>query len=129
MHRLLNPWNYSYIRLLADEATTLARIQGLRPVLAHEITRSFKTSGRLNIPFLGDHVPEGWELVPDVEPVFVVIGRGIYGDLITPFEFVRRLEEDGSKYGYGVIERGQVQALVAAYQRKEINATDQETES
>jgi hypothetical protein len=39
------------------------------------------------------------------------------------------LEEDGSKYGYGVIERGQVQALVAAYQRKEINATDQETES
>ena len=70
----LNPWKYEYIRQLAEEATILARQEGLRPVLATEVVRTYKRNHRLNIPNLGDHVPEGWTRVDFlIEPVFVDI--------------------------------------------------------
>ena len=70
----LNPWKYEYIRQLAEEATILARKEGLRPVLATEVARTYKRNHRLNIPNLGDYVPEGWTRVDFlIEPVFVDI--------------------------------------------------------
>lgn len=122
----LNPWKYEYIRQLAEEATILARQEGLRPVLATEVVRTYKRNHRLNIPNLGDHVPEGWTRVDFlIEPVFVdITGISKPGEsnAITPFEFFKRAEqhtkgESSFVVGYGVIETGQTQALVAAYRK------------
>ena len=124
----LNPWKYDYIRQLAEEATLLAERDGLRPVRATEIVKTYKRNHRLNIPNLGDYVPEGWTRVDFlIEPVFVdITGRGRPGEFtgITPFEFYKRAEEhtkgeSSFVIGYGVIEAGQTQVLVAAY-RKEV---------
>lgn len=128
----LNPWSYSYIRKLAEEATYLAERDGLRPTLATEIVRTYKRNHRLNVPNLGDYVPEGWTRVDWlIEPVFVDttgLARPGESNTITPYEFFKRaeqhtkikdLEESVATIGYGVIETGQTQALVAAY-RKEV---------
>ena len=125
----LNPWNYDYIRQLVAEASILAKEQGLRPSLATEVVKTYAHSHRLNIPFLGDYVPEGWVRVDYlIEPVFVdITGRGLPGDpAITAFEFYRRAQqhtksESSVVLAYGVIEQGQTQALIATY-RKESNA-------
>ena len=122
----LNPWKYEYIRQLAEEATILARQEGLRPVLATEVVRTYKRNHRLNIPNLGDHVPEGWTRVDFlIEPVFVdITGISKPGEsnAITLFEFFKRAEQhtkgkSSFVVGYGVIETGQTQALVAAYRK------------
>lgn len=126
----INPWKYEYIRQLAEESTILARQEGLRPALATEVIRTYKRNRRLNIPNLGDYVPEGWTRIDYlIEPVFVdITGIARPGEFtgITPAEFFKRAEQhtqDESSFviGYGVIEAGQTQALVAAY-RKEAHA-------
>jgi len=129
----LNPWNYKYIRQLVAEASELAKEQGLRPSLATEVVKTYAHSHRLNIPFLGDYLPEGWIRMYDFEPIFVdITGRGQPGDpAITAFEFYRRAQqhtksESSVVLAYGVIEQGQTQALVAAY-RKETNGTKSKT--
>jgi hypothetical protein len=120
--RILNPWTYNYIRKLADEATFLAEKQGLRPALAPEIIRSYRHSKRLNIPFLGDHVPAGWERTGEFGFVDTT-GRAAQGDRAMPaFEFFRQMEhirdqDDSDDVGFGVIEIGQTQALVARYHK------------
>jgi len=115
-------WNYKYIRLLADEATERAKISNLRPATLTEIVRNFKAHRRFNIPFVGDHIPDGWEQLE--EAIFVdTTGCGKPGDpAITQFEFFIRATEllkeaDTNDYGYAVIEVGQVQALVVAYRK------------
>lgn len=126
----LNPWSYTYIRQLAEEATILARQEGLRPTLATEIVKTYKHSHRLNIPNLGDYVPEGWTRVDFIEePVFVDttgIARPGEFNAITPYEFFKRVERHtqgdsafGVGYGYGVIEMGQTQALVATFRKED----------
>jgi hypothetical protein len=122
----LNPWSYSYIRQLAEEATILARRDGLRPTLATEITRTYRRTHRLNIPNLGDYVPEGWTRIDHlIEPVFVDT-TGVNKDresiVISGNELYQRAlqhtkGESSFVIGYGVIETGQTQALVAAYRR------------
>jgi hypothetical protein len=120
--RILNPWTYNYIRKLADEAAFTAQKQGLRPVLAPEIIRSYRNSKRLNIPFLGDYVPAGWERTGEFGFVDTT-GRAAQGDSAMPaFEFFRRVEhishqEGSDDLGFGVIEIGQTQALVARYHK------------
>jgi hypothetical protein len=129
----LNPWSYEYIRKMAEEATILARQEGLRPVLATEVVTTYKRNHRLNIPNLGDHIPEGWKRIDHlIEPVFVdITGRVRPGEsnAITAFEFSKRAEqhtkgESSFVVGYGVIEMGQTQALVATY-RKEADGNSQ----
>lgn len=121
----INPWSYSYIRQLADEATILARQEGLRPALASEVIKTYKHSHRFNIPFLGDYVPEGWMRIDYfIAPLFVdTTGRAKHGDpAITQQEFFQRAIQNTHSplvIGYGVIEMGQTQALVATYKRKE----------
>lgn len=121
----INPWTYKYIRMLADEATLMAANQGLRPALADEAERNRRQSNRFNIPFLGDYIPEGWVRLYEIEPVFVdTTGRGHpVGSIITQFEFAKRIQalrdkHPGEVLGYGVIELGQLAALVAVYRKE-----------
>lgn len=122
----LNPWSYEYIRQLAQEATEIAKRDNLRPALVIEVVRSYRQSFRFNIPLLGDHLPQGWERVDWlIEPVFVdTTGRAeTGGPALTRFEFFERAKqhtksEDSVVLGYGVIEQGQTQVLVATYRRK-----------
>ena len=124
----INPWPYSYIQQLAQEATYEAERQGLRPATAKEVIRNFKHSNRFNIPFLGDYIPEGWEEVVTGNLLFVdTTGRGAVGSAITQFEFYKRAQAlaSGSEvFGFGVVEQGQFQALVATYRRKESNGKE-----
>jgi len=122
---ILNPWNYEYIRQLATEAAEIARERGLRPSLATEVVKTYRHSHRFNIPFLGDYVPDGWKRLEKIEPIFVdTTGRGQPGDpAITAFEFFRLVEtslkgKSISRIGYGVIEQGQTQALIATYKKE-----------
>ena len=128
----LNPWSYEYIRQLADEATILARQEGLRPAWATEIDRTYRRTLRLNIPFLGDYIPEGWTRMNSIEPVFVDITGTVRpgeSNAITKSEFFQQAlhtagledEQDGFILGYGVIEQGQTQALVATYRKEKID--------
>jgi hypothetical protein len=123
--RILNPWSYAYIQQLAQEAAYNAQREGLRPALAAEVTRSYRLSKRLNIPFLGSHVPEGWERTGEIGFVDTT-GRAVQGDPAMPtFEFSRRVDAMPDKnIGFGVIEIGQTQALVAIYTRKEEHAQE-----
>ena len=132
MSAVLNPWSFTYIRKLVDEATYMAKFHDLRPTMGDEAIMNYKTSHRFNIPFLGDHVPAGWERMDEIAPLIVDItgGKQVNQPAITQFDFYRRISDhrkDLTHIGYGVIERGQVHALVATYQRKESNATIKET--
>lgn len=119
----LNPWSYTYIRKLAEEATILAQQEGLRPALAHEVVKNYRHSRRLNIPLLGEYLPEGWQRIKD-EPVFVdLTGKQEPGTrmAVTAFEVFRRAEDLCGKrtvYGFGLIEQGQTQALLAIYRKE-----------
>lgn len=126
----LNPWSYAYIRQLAQEATEIAKRDNLRPALASEVTKNFRSNRRFNIPFLGDYVPQGWERIDWlIEPVFMdTTGGAVPGDpAITHQEFFTRANqhtkgEEGFVIGYGVVEQGQTQVLIATY-RKEAHET------
>jgi hypothetical protein len=113
---------------LIEEATILARQEGLRPALATEVIKTYKLSSRLNIPNLGNYVPEGWTRIDFLfQPVFVDLTstsktRKPYA--ITPFQFFARAgqhtkSESLFTVGYGIVEVGQTQVLVATY-RKEV---------
>jgi hypothetical protein len=129
----LNPWSYAYIRQLAQEATEIAKRDNLRPALANEVTKTYRSNRRFNIPFLGDYVPQGWERIDWlIEPMFVdTTGKAIPGDpAITHHEFLKRVAQhikskEGFVIGYGVIEQGQTQVLIATYRRKEEHGKDQ----
>jgi hypothetical protein len=115
----LNPWTYKYIRQRVEEATLEAEQLGLRPTLGQEAARNFRTSNRFNIPFLGDYIPPGWERLD--EEVFVdTTGGGQSNNVVTTqFDFFRRITQRKDDVAYGVIELGQLQALVATYRRKD----------
>lgn len=121
----LNPWPYTYVRKLVTKATLEAQQQGLRPALAKEVAKNYRTSNRFNIPFLGDYIPEGWARIDDeIEPVFVLTSSGVLtGSNLSQQEFFKRAKDSGDDIGYGVIERGQVQMLIATY-RKEADAKE-----
>ena len=120
----LNPWPYSYIRKLVDEASIEARQRGLRPTLASEAAKNYRTSGRFNIPFLGDYIPEGWKIIDETVFVSTVVGPVSWNSssAISQSELYNRIVEklDDGNVGYGVIEQGQFQVLVSLY-RKEAN--------
>lgn len=115
---LLNPWSYSYIRKLAEEATYLAKVNNLRPILSNEAaTHWVRNKGkRFNIPLLGDYVPEGWERVEEIGFVDTT-GTAKTGDPAMPMSelYERILQHPG--LGLGIIEQGQNKVLVAIYRK------------
>ena len=120
----LNPWPYSYVLKRIQQATEEARQQGLRIVLAREAVISWRQRSRFNIPFLGEHVPAGWSEVTGWAVYVDTTGRGRPGNptvLTQPEFFQRALEYSTRKketYGFGVIEQGQYQVLVALYRKE-----------
>lgn len=134
----INPWSYEYIRKTIEEATLLAKYDDLRPITSAEVVRTYKHSRRLNIPNLGDYVPEGWKRMDwMIEPVYVdITGRVRPGTGTQPIsiaEFAKQVEqhtkgESSFVVGYGIIEMGQTQARIATY-RKEENGTSKEAQS
>ena len=117
----LNSWDYSYIRQLAEEATFLARQEGLHPVPASEVIKTYKHSHRFNIPFLGDYIPEGWKEVLATLPIHVdTTGKGKPRQclILTQREFFEIANQD-KEVGYGVIEQHQTHVIIATY-RKEV---------
>jgi len=121
-----NPWPYSYIQQLAEEAAVTAKLRGLTPAVARQVYANWKTARRFNIPFLGEYVPDNWvRLDQDVPPFFVdCTGRkrpGQPGGAITAFEFSKRIEEwiRGERpYAFGILEMGQTQVLMAVYRKE-----------
>jgi hypothetical protein len=113
----LNPWSYRYIRKLADEATLLAKIENLSPIMADKALMNWRLNRRFNVPFLGDYVPEGWVMVDEigfVNTAGTVIGRNIG---MTTAEFHDHIKQH-TDLGLGVIEMGQTQVLVASYRKE-----------
>lgn len=113
-------WSMKTIQDLADEASKRAKKQHLKPRKIADALKSWKVSGRLNVPFLGDYVPEGWVRVEEIEPYFVS-ASGV-GDETEPAlnkdRFMLVLEDyarSGEPYGLGVIEQGQFQVYIALY--------------
>ena len=121
----LNPWPYQYILKRVKQATLEAQQQGLRPILAKEAVKNYRTSKRFNIPYLGDYEPEGWTLAG--KPVYVVTaGKPSSPNAITIKTLFNNLlaQQGDETIGYGVLEQGQAQVLVGKY-RKESNGPNQ----
>lgn len=123
----LNPWSYTYIQQVAEEASYLAMQQQLRPALAREVVKTYRHSHRFNIPFLGGYVHPEWQRIDEIiDPVFLdITGRALPGEsnAITAFEFFKRAQEhtkteSSINLGYGVIEMGQTQVLIATYKTR-----------
>lgn len=111
--------SYSYIKQIADEAADEARELCKVPYSIRQYSGSTETFCR-HIPFLGDYVPEGWERVPGIEPIFVdSSGFGSSGEpALSLEEFGKRLaafKKSGDNYGFGIIEAGQFQVYIAVY--------------
>lgn len=114
----LNPWKYSYVRKLADEATFLAKTNNMRPILAKDAALNWRNSRRFNIPFLGDYVPEGWTHIKEIAFVDIT-GTAKSGErALTADEFYALITKQAINVGLGVIEMGQTQALVVAYRKE-----------
>jgi hypothetical protein len=111
------------IRSLSREKAAEAAKRNLKPFVvdAHDLADwlSAVDGGKcpkIPVPFLGYHVPDGWEM--DEDTYFVdstgwdVNDAG--GPAMSVGEFVRALEPG---VGYAVIEAGEFQVVVAKYRR------------
>ena len=125
---------YEWVR----EASTIARRTGLTPALfehEHQLLRDDPRSILKCIPFIGRHLPKGWERVR-ITPEFDSNRRGIYADdnggfgayfvdatgfgresepALTAGEFLRRIRLG---YGYAIVEAGQYQVKIGVAARR-----------
>ncbi len=126
MPDVINHWSPDYVHQLTHEATEIAKRDNLRPALVREVVMSYRQHGRFNIPLLGEHVPQGWKRVDwMIEPVYVATaGKALpgTGPVLNYDQFFRLAKqhmrtEDSMLIGYGVVEQGQFQVLIATYRR------------
>ncbi len=110
------------IRQMADEAAEAAARDGSKPYVYWD-SAEVDRLGVSPIPFLGSHVPEGWELV---EEFFVdSSGFGSPGEpamTIPAFlERVKRTIESAPDHyqvvGWAVVQAGQFQVYVGEYRK------------
>lgn len=111
--------SYSTIQQIAKDAADEARELCKVPYSIRQYSGNVESFCR-RIPFLGDYVPEGWERVPEIEPLFVdSSGFGSAGEpALTLAEFSRKLaafKKSGDNYGFAIIEAGQFQVYIAVY--------------
>lgn len=112
--------SYSTIQELAREAAERAQEEGTRPLSAKDTLKALEGQSQDRIPFLGDYVPEGLVLDPNVEPYFVdATGRGDEDEpALTRAAFtkiVKRWVQSGEPVFFGVIEAGAFQVVVGLY--------------
>jgi hypothetical protein len=104
----------STIRSMAAEAAEEAAEAGLEPFIVwpSDIER-IRIAGRFPFPNLGDHVPDGWELVDE----FMADASGFGAPdepALTFDQLVDRLKEGK---GYAITQVGQFQVMVGEFKR------------
>ena len=112
--------SYTAIKQLAQDAARAAQDAGTRPVSTADPEFLHKVlTDTINIPFLGDHVPDGW-VKSNLDDLFVdSSGWGSPGEpALTLQEFKEKLAgfvRSGDTYGFGVSQAGQFQVYVSIY--------------
>ena len=110
--------SYSSIREAAQEAAQEAQEAGKLPASMREFTSRDPLQFIRTIPFLGDYVPEGWEVAGESYMVDSS-GLGSEGEpALTIGKFARRLEtlkKSGENYGLAIVEAGQFQVVIQEY--------------
>ena len=107
------------INRISDEAAENANQKNLQPYVFWD-NRETKLAKRFPFPFLGDHVPYGWEL----------LGKPLFADLsgfgapdepaLTEDQLKDKIvqiqdENDDVSVGWGIVEVGQFQGYIQAF--------------
>jgi len=97
------------IRAMNEEAEEKARRLRKQPYVA----KFDKDVGVRNAPFIGDYVPDGWEVT---ETFFVdASGFGVEGEPALTFQgFLNKVKKGR---GYAIVEQGQFQVYITEYRR------------
>ena len=105
-----------YIDEIVRDATREAEEEGLEPLyMSPGMLKAMRAGGEIYpLPFLGDHVPTGWERTERDEYFCDSTGMGHPGERALTMEQMFEAMEPG--YGYAVTEHGQFQCYVAQYQ-------------
>lgn len=111
------------IRNLSDEAARQAAIKKRLPYVPNtgDIFR-WRMNGRgVEIPNLGSHVPDGWEVVDEEQWLFVdKTGMGADDEpALNLDQFLDRLTDLISEFpnrGYAIVEEGQFQCHIAPFE-------------
>jgi hypothetical protein len=112
--------SYTAIRELAQDAARAAQDAGTRPASTADPEFLHKLlTDTLEVPFLGEYVPEGW-VKSDLDDLFVdSSGWGSPGEpALTLDAFKEKLAgyaKTGDTYGFGVSQAGQFQVYVSIY--------------
>jgi len=97
----------------AEEAGVRAAERGVEPTVIQD-QQEIDNYPPFPFPMLGDHVPEGWELVDTI--MADSSGWGSPGEpALTPEQLRRRLKVG---MGYGLMECGQFQVIIGEFQRE-----------
>jgi hypothetical protein len=105
------------IQSLSDKAAQSAARLHLTPYVVFDEAEVARMGFRF--PFLGDHVPEGWDHVDTLFVDTTGLGAANEPALTHPQlqrELTKRLNEKDT-FGYAVTEYGQFQAYVGVYRR------------
>jgi len=115
-------WSSATIQDIREEAGRTAKRNRLTPQLVEEALAYWNSRSRWNFPFLGDYVPEGWELCENIEPLFVdATGSNLDeagGPALSLNDFARKVEQfvkAHDHYALAVLEQGPFQVVVGIY--------------
>ena len=112
-----------------NEAADRAREEGLPPWVPWdeaEIHRVLRGGDGNTVPFIGDHVPEGWELV---DTHFVdTSGFGSPGEPALPIGSFIRIAKGGLKNarGWASISHGQFQVYIGEFKQDDLEDVEDE---
>jgi hypothetical protein len=114
--------DYSQIKEMAQDAAERAEEEGLKPFSIHDL--NLQDVPPFPFPFLGEYVPEGWEILPDEngqQQTFLCDSSG-FGDDDEPAlsvgQLLRKLEQwkqSGEDVGFGIVESGEFQIVLGLY--------------
>lgn len=112
--------DYSQVRDEAARQARKAKREGKRPLHIRGFDPAHPLEFCKRIPFLGDYVPEGWEVADGIQDLFVdSTGLGGEGEpALSVRRFAERLEafrKSGDPYGFGISEAGEFQVYIRVY--------------
>ena len=116
--------DYSQIKSMAQEAAERAELEGVKPTSIFDLDLHSRNLFPLPVPFLGDYVPEGWEILPDQqgEQQSLFCDSSGFGSENEPAmsvnQLVRKLEQyaqGDNNIGFGIIEAGEFQVVIGLY--------------
>lgn len=114
--------DYSQIKEMAQDAAEEAEERGLKPFSILDL--NLQDVPPFPFPFLGDYVPEGWEILPDEngqQQTLFCDSSGM-GDDDEPALSVNQLlckleqyKKSGDNIGFGIVESGEFQIVLGLY--------------